>query len=89
MVRLFVKHRVADYKAWREAYDGFAPVQREMGVVAQAVCQDVADEQMVTITHDFATLDSAKALMADPRLREAMAKAGVAAAPDVWFTTIR
>ena len=89
MVRLFVKHRVADYNAWRQVYDAFGPVQRELGVTAHGVCQDVADDAVVTITHDFASLDAAKALMADVRLREAMAKAGVVGAPDVWFTTIR
>ncbi len=89
MVRLFVKHRVADYSTWRQAYDAFAPVQREMGVTAHVVCQDVGDDTVVTITHDFASLDAAKALMGDPRLREAMAKAGVVGAPEVRFTIIR
>jgi hypothetical protein len=32
-VRLFVRHEVADYSAWRKAYDSFAPMQKKMGVI--------------------------------------------------------
>ncbi len=89
MVKLFVKHRVGNYDTFRKVYDAFATTQHELGVKAQAICQDVADPHMITVIHDFATLDAAKALVADPRLHEAMGRAGVVGAPDIWFTTIR
>jgi len=41
---------------------------------------------MVTVTHDFATLDAAKALAASDELKQAMVKAGVVGAPEIWFT---
>jgi hypothetical protein len=37
MVRLFVRHPVRDYAAWRQAYDDFDQERRSMGVVGHAV----------------------------------------------------
>ena len=37
MTIMFVRHTVANYKAWRKVYDDFAPVQKAKGVTAQAV----------------------------------------------------
>ena len=37
MTVCFVLHRVADYDAWRRAYDRVPDVQRERGVTGQAV----------------------------------------------------
>jgi hypothetical protein len=33
-VRIFVRHDVTDYAAWRKAYNGFDEKRREMGVTA-------------------------------------------------------
>ena len=41
---------------------------------------------MVTVTHDFATLEAAKALASSDALKQAMKGAGVAGVPDIWFT---
>jgi hypothetical protein len=38
------------------------------------------------VTHDFETLEKAKAFIESPRLREVMEAAGVTSAPDAWFT---
>ena len=35
MATMFVRHTISDYRAWRKAYDDFAPVQKAKGVVAQ------------------------------------------------------
>jgi quinol monooxygenase YgiN len=85
-VRLFVRHTVADPKAWRKAYDGFAEVQRKGGVVAKAVFQSVDDPSDVTVVHDFKDLETAKAFTASPDLKATMEKAGVVGAPQLWFT---
>jgi hypothetical protein len=86
MIRMFVRHRVASYGSWRTGYDAFEAQRPSFGVVGQAVYQDAGDPEMVTVTHDFATLDAAKALAASAALKEAMTKAGVAGAPEIWFT---
>lgn len=86
MVRMFIKHRVGNYGSWRKGYDAFETQRPSFGVTGQAVYQDVADSNMVTVTHDFATLDAAKALASSDALKQAMAAAGVVGVPDIWFT---
>jgi ABC-type sugar transport system substrate-binding protein len=86
-VHMFVRHEVADYATWRKAYDGFRATQQKLGVVAQAVYQSTDNPNDVTVTHDFKSLDKAKAFAASPELKAAMEKSGVKGAPQVWFTT--
>jgi quinol monooxygenase YgiN len=86
MTTVFVRHTVSDYAAWRKVYDGFAPIQKAKGVTAQTVYQAADNPNDVTITHEFASLDSAKAFVGAPDLKDAMQKAGVVGAPTIWFT---
>jgi hypothetical protein len=87
MATLFVRHTVADYAAWRRIFDDFSPTQMEMGVTAKAVYQAADNANDITVTHDFATLESAKAFAGSPELKAAMKDAGVTSAPTTWFAT--
>ena len=87
MVRLFVRHSVADFAVWKEAYDAFDTERRGMGVRGDAVFQAAEDANDVTAWHDFESLDSARAFVASDRLREVMMSSGVAGEPTVWFVT--
>jgi hypothetical protein len=85
MVRIFVRHGVADYAAWREVYDEFDAERRPMGVVAHGVYQGLDDPTDVTVWHDFATREQAEAFTASEALRDAMRRAGVQGQPTVWL----
>jgi hypothetical protein len=87
MVRLFVRHNVADYEAWRKVYDEFDEERRPMGVTDDAVFQSVDDPNDVTVWHDFAEADEARAFVSSEALRNAMQRAGVQGEPDIWFVT--
>ena len=86
-VHMFVRHEVADYATWKKAYDGFRVTQKKLGVVAQAVYQSTDNPNDVTVSHEFHSLEKAKAFAASPELKAAMEKAGVKGAPQVWYTT--
>ena len=88
MVRLFVRHTVADYVAWRKGYDAFEPQRRPMGVTGNAVYQSVDDPNDVTVWHDFVTAQQAQSFMASEELKKAMQAAGVQGAPIVWLTNV-
>lgn len=88
MIRMFVRHDVADYGTWRQAYDAFEAERKAMGVRGAAVYRSAEKECDVTITHDFDTLEAAKALVGSARLREVMTAAGVISVPTVWFTNL-
>ncbi len=87
MVRMFVRHHVTDYATWRPVYDSIDQERQGMGVTAAAVYRSVADPNDITISHDFASEDAAQSFVSSPLLREAMQRAGVQGAPDIWFTT--
>ena len=63
MVRLFVRHPVADFAHWKKAYDDFDEERFGMGVKGHAVYQALDDANDVTVWHDFESLDSAQAFM--------------------------
>ena len=86
MATMFVRHTVADYAAWRRTFDAFAPNQEAMGVTGKAVYQADDDPNDITVTHDFATVEEARAFAASPELKAAMHDAGVTSAPTIWFT---
>ena len=52
MVRSVVLHRVKDYDAWRQVYDGFGDAQRRGGVRSEEVMRSVDDPNDVLVTHD-------------------------------------
>ncbi len=87
MVRMFVRHPVVDFDAWKAAYDDFDAERRGMGVVGDAVFTAVDDDNDVTVWHDFDSLDVARDFAESDRLREVMAGAGVAGDPTIWFTS--
>jgi hypothetical protein len=86
MATLFVRHSVADYGKWRQAYDAFDAERKGMGVTSDGVYQLDGNPNDVTIYHEFASMDAAKAFAGNPRLREILGQAGVQGAPDIWFT---
>ena len=86
MIRLFVRHPVADFAQWKQAYDDFDEERSGMGVTGHAVFQAVDDANDVTLWHDFESMESARAFMESARLKEVMEGAGVAGEPKIWFT---
>jgi hypothetical protein len=85
MIRLFVRHNVADYAAWRQAYDDFEPERGPLGVTGHAVFQSVDNQNDVTVWHDFESVEKAKGFASSQRLRDVMQEAGVSGQPEIWF----
>jgi hypothetical protein len=86
-VRVFVRHEIGDYAAWKKAYDDFGATRKKFGVIAQEVYRSIENPNEVTLTHDFKTLQKARAFAASVELKAAMEKAGVTGTPQIWFTT--
>jgi len=78
-----VRHPVSDYTAWRTVYEEVQPLRDKHGVNAADVLQDPADPNKLTILHWFPSVGQAQAFVADPALKDAMARAGVSAPPQV------
>lgn len=86
-VRLFVRHEVNDYTAWRKVYNDFGKARRNLGVTAQVVYRSADSPNDITVIHDFKSMEQAKAFIASPDLKAAMDKSGIKGAAQVWITT--
>jgi hypothetical protein len=80
---LAVRHTVADYAAWRVAYERASVLRDKHGCTGEQVYHAPGDVNDVFITHDFPTAAQAEAFAGDPALRAAMESGGVTAAPRV------
>jgi hypothetical protein len=85
MIRLFVRHNVADYDAWRKVYDEVDEERRRMGVIGDAVFQSIDDPNDVTLWHDFETPDSARSFASSDALQAAIERSGILGEPQVWL----
>jgi hypothetical protein len=87
MTTMFVRHQVADYGKWRKVYDNFGPTQQRLGVKAQAIYQAADNPNDITVTHDFAALETAQQFAASDDLHRAMSEAGIVGKPTIWFAS--
>lgn len=72
-----VRHHVADFEAWKKAYDSAALLQQANGVRAHQVLRSVEDPNDVIVSHTFDSSDAAQRFMAKPEIKDAMNRAGV------------
>jgi heme-degrading monooxygenase HmoA len=70
-------HRVADFDAWKQVYDGFRDAQREGGVRYQSVLRSTDDPNLVVVTHSFDSKEAAQAYFDNQELKAAMERGGV------------
>ncbi len=87
MATLFVRHNVADFGSWKQAYDAFDAERQSMGVTGHGVYQADDNPNQVTVYHHFDSMEAAKSFATSPRLQEVMKAAGVQGTPDIWFAT--
>jgi quinol monooxygenase YgiN len=85
MATLFVKHHVKDYDNWKRIYDDFATTRKENGVTGASVYRDPSDSNTLIVTHRFSSMGQAQAFADSEDLKSAMANAGVAGPPTIWF----
>lgn len=87
MVTLFVRHDVASFEKWKQAYDDFDAERAALGVKGAGVFQDNTNPNSVTVFHEFDDMQSAEDFVSNPRLMVVMKEGGVVGAPSLWFTT--
>ena len=85
MSTIIIRHRVADFDAWKPVFDEHGSVRREHGLTDNAVLRDEDDPNVVTLL--LGTEDTARAreFLGSDSLREAMQGAGVVSQPEVWI----
>jgi heme-degrading monooxygenase HmoA len=85
MVHVLVRHKVADFTRWKEAFDAHFSKRMSAGEIGFRLFQGVDDPRDVTLLVDWDTLEHARQFMKSDELRNAMQKAGVQGTADVQF----
>ena len=60
MVTLHIEHPITDFGTWRAAFDRFAGVRDDAGVLAARIHQPIDDDKYVVIDLDFAAVEQAQ-----------------------------
>jgi hypothetical protein len=82
-VTAVVRHKVADYDAWRTVYDTLTDLQTNGGVTAESVHRLLGDKNDLLVIHQFETADAAEAFFNSGELRDGMQRAGVQGPPTI------
>ena len=85
MASMIIRHRVADYDAWKSAFDEHQAMRAASGITSHTLHRDADDPNAVTVVAKVTDIGRAKAFATSPDLREVMGRAGVQGAPDIWF----
>jgi hypothetical protein len=85
MVHIIVRHKVADYSRWKEAFDAHLNARKAAGETEYRVLLSVEDPRDVTLFFDWDSLDRARRFLGSEDLKQTMKQAGVVGDPDVRF----
>ncbi len=85
MPHVLVRHRVNDYETWRAGFDAAVDMRKEAGEISSKVFCGSDNPLLIVGLFEWDSLERAKAFFEDPRLKDAMAAAGVADEPDVHY----
>ena len=85
MVHMIIRHKVADYSRWKEAFDAHLNLRKAAGETEARVMVSVDDPHEVTLFFDWDRVDRARRFVGSEDLKQAMKQAGVVGDPDVRF----
>jgi quinol monooxygenase YgiN len=85
MTTMIVKHRVANYEAWKTVFEEMKPLRAQHGWISTRVLRDATDPNLVTVINHARDLDGIKRYGALPGLRAAMERGGVQGPPELSF----
>jgi len=83
MITVAVRHRVADYEAWKIVYDEHGTVRKAHGCTGDKVLRDETDANEILVLTHWPTLEAAHGFRDDPSLPEAMGRGGVVGPPRI------
>ena len=85
MIHVVVRHKVADYGRWKEAFDAHLGMRKAGGELGYRLFTSVEDPRDVTIVMDWDELANARKFAGSADLKQAMQKAGVIGEPEIRF----
>ncbi|MFI5102205.1 MAG: antibiotic biosynthesis monooxygenase [Terriglobales bacterium] len=87
MINVLIHHEVADYTAWKAAFDSAFDWRRKHGECGCRIYRSTGNLNDLTLFFEWESLEKARAFMASDELKTRMASAGVKGPPRVDFLT--
>ena len=87
MINVIVHHEVADYMAWKAAFDSSLDWRHKHGERSCRIFRSAGNVNDITLFFEWESLETARAFIASDELKAKMAGAGVKGAPRVDFLT--
>ena len=85
MVHVLIRHKVADYYRWKEAFDAHLATRKRAGETGFRLFHNLDDPREVFLLLDWSSSEEARRFMSSDDLRNAMQKAGVVGTPDIQY----
>lgn len=85
MVHVLVRHKVADFNRWKQAFDTHVVERKRAGEIAFHIFHNMQDPQDIFLLLDWESAEQAKKFMSSNELRERMLQAGVQGTPDIQY----
>lgn len=85
MVHVLVRHKVADFNRWKEAFDAHVIARKRAGEIGFRVFHNMDDSHDLFLLFDWESADAARKFMTSSELRDRMAQAGVQGAPEIQY----
>ncbi len=85
MVHVLIRHKVADYGRWKEAFDSHLSNRKRAGEAGCHVFHSVENPREIVVLLDWQTIEEARRFMNSDELRQRMQAAGVEGSPDVQY----
>ena len=78
-----IRHRVEDYRKWKEGFDSTAEYKRSHGWNGYRLYAIEGDNNHLLVMEEFETEDQIREALRSDYVREAMGRAGVSDEPDI------
>lgn len=85
MVHVLVRHKVADFNRWKEAFDTHVTARKRAGELSFHVFHNLEDSHDLFLLFDWSSAEEAKKFMNSSELRDRMRQAGVQGTPEIQY----
>lgn len=85
MAYMLVRHKVEDFRVWKDTYDGHLPARDAAGLREVHLLRNLDDPHEVVILFEASDIEKARAFAASEDLRRTMQNAGVIDQPDIYY----
>ena len=85
MVHVLIRHKVADYNRWKDAFDSHLTSRKRAGETGSHVFHSVDDPHDIIVLLDWQTIEEARKFMTSEDLKQRMTDSGVQGNAEVQY----